>query len=182
MKRSVGLTMNSLMASLLALVMLAGCTRGAVNDGATFQSSDIGYSASGIELIQTDAEGRTRYRLTASELSQDPKSRELHLASVDLRMKTVDNDWQGTARTATLSADARNLAFREQVRLESSGQPALRLRTEALDYDFRTRRARSLGSARVSFEAGELTANRIDVDLERQRLSLGNSVHGRFAP
>ena len=65
--------MNSLKMSLLALAMLAGCTRGAVNDGATFQSTDIGYSASGIELIQTDAEGRTRYRLTASELSQDPE-------------------------------------------------------------------------------------------------------------
>jgi hypothetical protein len=51
-----------------------------------------------------------------------------------------------------------------------------------LDYDFLTRRAHSPGSARISFAAGELTANRIDVDLERQRLSLGNSVHGRFAP
>jgi LPS export ABC transporter protein LptC len=166
----------------LALATLTGCMRRDVNESATFESTDIGYSASGIELIQTDAEGRTRYRLTASELSQDPRSREMRLASVDLQMKTRDSAWQATARSATLSADARKLAFRDQVLLESSGQPALRLRTDVLDYDFLTRRARSPGSARISFEAGELTANRIDVDLERQRLSLGSSVHGRFAP
>jgi LPS export ABC transporter protein LptC len=106
----------------------------------------------------------------------------MRLASVGLQMKTRDNAWQATARSATLSADARKLVFRDRVLLESSGQPALRLRTDALDYDFLTRRAHSPGSARISFAAGELTANRIDVDLERQRLSLGNSVHGRFAP
>jgi LPS export ABC transporter protein LptC len=181
-KRSTKLMVCSLTTSGLALATLTGCMRRDVNESATFESTDIGYSASGIELIQTDAEGRTRYRLTASELSQDPRSREMRLASVDLQMKTRDSAWQATARSATLSADARKLAFRDQVLLESSGQPALRLRTDVLDYDFLTRRARSPGSAHISFEAGELTANRIDVDLERQRLSLGSSVHGRFAP
>lgn len=182
MKRSARLAVHSLTMSWLAVVTLNGCARRDLNESAEFESTDIGYSASGIELIQTDAEGRTRYRLTATELSQDPRSREMQLASVDLRMATADTAWQATARTATLSADARKLAFRDRVLLESSGQPALQLRTDALDYDFLTRRARSPGSARISFAAGELTANRIDVDLQRQRLSLGNSVHGRFAP
>jgi LPS export ABC transporter protein LptC len=106
----------------------------------------------------------------------------MRLAKIDLRLKTADNAWQATALSATLSADARQLAFREQVVLETDGQRALRLRTEALDYNLATRRARSPGATRISFDAGELTANRVDVDLERQRLSLGNSVHGRFAP
>jgi LPS export ABC transporter protein LptC len=165
----------------LALATLTGCTRRDANDRAQFESADIGYSASGIELIQTDAEGRTRYQLTASELAQDPRSRAMRLASVDLRMQTDDHAWQATARTATLSADARKLALRDRVRLESSGQPAVRLRTDALDYDLLTRRARSPGSARINFAAGELTADRIDIDLERQRISLESSVHGRFA-
>lgn len=168
--------------SWLTLATLTGCTHRDTTDGAEFESTDIGYSASGIELIQTDPEGRTRYRLTAAALSQDPSSREMRLQSVDLRMQADDHAWQATAHGATLSADARKLFLRDRVMLEASGQPALRLRTEALDYDFPTRRARSPGAARISFDAGELTANRIEVDLERQRLSLGNSVHGRFAP
>lgn len=182
MKRAVRSAVYSLTLGWLALATLTGCTRRDANESAQFESKDIGYSASGIELIQTDAEGRTRYQLTAGELAQDPRSRAMRLASVDLRMQTDDHAWQATARTATLSADARKLALRDRVRLESSGQPAVRLRTDALDYDLLTRRARSPGSARISFAAGELTANRIDIDLERQRLSLGNSVHGRFAP
>ena len=151
--------------SWLALATLTGCMRRDVNESATFESTDIGYSASGIELIQTDAEGRTRYRLTATELSQDPRSREMRLASVGLQMKTRDNAWQATARSATLSADARKLAFRDRVLLESSGQPALRLRTDALDYDFLTRRAHSPGSARISFAAGDRRRSRATAPL-----------------
>lgn len=173
---------NSLTVSTLALAMLAGCSRRDAAESTAFESTEIGYSASGIELIQTDVEGRIRYQLTATELTQDPRSREMRLAKIDLRLKTADNAWQATALSATLSADARQLAFREQVVLETDGQRALRLRTEALDYNLATRRARSPGATRISFDAGELTANRVDVDLERQRLSLGNSVHGRFAP
>jgi LPS export ABC transporter protein LptC len=174
--------MNSLTVSWLALAIISGCSRQDATESTEFDSTDIGYSASGIQLIQTDVAGRVRYQLSADELSQDPRSREMRLTSVALRMKTDDNAWQATARLATLSADARQLAFRQQVLLETSGRPALRLRTDALDYNLATRRARSPGAARISFDAGELTANRVDVDLERQRLSLGNSVHGRFAP
>ena len=173
---------HSLMMSCLALAVLNGCTRRDAAESTDLESTNIGYSASGIELIQTDTEGRIRYQLTATELAQDPRSREMRLASVELRMKTNDNIWQATARSATLSADASQLAFRERVLLETAGQPALRLRTDALDYNLATRRARSPGATRIHFDAGELTANRVDVELERQRLSLGNSVHGRFAP
>lgn len=181
--KSVARTMaNSLMMSWLAVASLTGCARRETGDDSKLQSTDIGYSASGVELIQTDAAGQTRYRLSATELTQDPESREIRLASVDMRMATSDNAWHATARTATLSADARQLTFREQVRLEAAGQPKLRMRTERLNYNFLTRQAHSPGTARIEVEAGELTANRIDIDLDRQRLSLGNSVHGRFAP
>jgi len=99
---------NSLTVSTLALAMLAGCSRRDAAESTAFESTEIGYSASGIELIQTDVEGRIRYQLTATELAQDPRSREMRLAKIDLRLKTADNAWQATALSATLSADARN--------------------------------------------------------------------------
>jgi hypothetical protein len=63
------------------VTMLAGCDRLSVDKeiDTTTTATDPGYSVTGAELIETDASGLPRYRLTADRIVQDPVSLQISI-------------------------------------------------------------------------------------------------------
>lgn len=179
------------LASLVCLVpaclALAACSdRGslAVNPETDSPVVDRGYTARDAEFIETDAAGRTRYRLRARQAHQDATTRAVRLQGVDLEVRPADGaPWQVRAERGHMPPAARRLDLTGDVRLESRvGAGALQLRTATLQYDIDAARVRAPGAVTIRTRNGELSAHAVNVDIKTRRVSLESKVHGLFTP
>ena len=178
---------GSLACLALACVALAACSdRGklAVNSESDSQLIDRGYTARDAEFIETDAAGRTRYRLRARQAHQDAATRAVQLQGVDMEVRPADGaPWQVRAERGHMPPAARRLDLTGDVRLESRvGAGALQLRTATLQYDIDAARVRAPGAVTIRTRNGELSAHAVNVDIKTRRVSLESKVHGLFTP
>ena len=176
--------------ALMALVValpLAGCAPR--DDRGTLRlasNDDPGYSAVGAEVLETGPDGQPRYRLRADSIRQDPASRMIALAGVDMQLADgAAAGWRVQAERGALPAGARRVTLEGDVRLDGAavaGAGAMRIRTEALTYDLETQGVVAPGDVRLEMAGRTLEAAGLEADLKQRRAKLDSRVHGRFAP
>lgn len=174
--------------TLMALAAaLAGCA--SQDDRGTLRlasNDDPGYSASGAEVLETGPDGQPRYRLRADSIRQDPASRVVALAGVDMQLADgAASGWRVQAARGSLPAGARRVTLEGDIRLDGeavAGAGAMRIRTEALTYDLETQGVVAPGEVRLEMAGRTLEATGLEADLKQRRAKLGSRVHGRFAP
>lgn len=169
------------------LVTLAGCTprsEDTTNNERDAASSDPGYLAHDAEFVETDTEGRTRYRLRAAQARQNPTTRELQLRSVIMDMQAASGErWNLRAERGHMPPRSRRLELAGDVRLESRlADGVLQIRTASIVYDIDAGRARAPGAVTLRTRGGELAAHAVAIDIKARRVSLESKVHGHFAP
>ena len=176
--------------ALMALVVampLAGCApRDERGNLRLASNDDPGYSAVGAEVLETGPDGQPRYRLRADSIRQDPASRMIALAGVDMQLADgAAAGWRVQAERGSLPAGARRVTLEGDVRLDGAavaGAGAMRIRTEALTYDLETQGVVAPGDVRLEMAGRTIEAAGLEADLKQRRAKLDSRVHGRFAP
>lgn len=173
--------------ALAALLPLGGCadrTDPAPTAERETTTSDSGYSAQDAEFIETDTDGRARYRLRAARAHQDRQTRAVDLRDVELQLRSTNgNLWNISAERGHLPPRSRKLELAGDVRIEAhDALGPMVIRTASLAYDIDTARARAPGVVNLRTGAGELSAVAVAVDIKTRRLSLESKVHGHFTP
>lgn len=184
--RSRGCAAHAL-TTLAVATLLAGCApqdeRGTLR---LASNDDPGYSASGAEVLETGPDGQPRYRLRADAIRQDPASRVIALAGVDMQLADgAASGWRVRAERGSLPAGARRVTLEGDVRLDGeavAGAGAMRIRTQALTYDLETQGVVAPGEVRLEMAGRTLEASGLVADLKQRRAKLDSRVHGRFAP
>lgn len=165
---------------------LVGCSSG--TDGTTVLAEDArdpGYSATDAEIIQTGADGQTRYRLQAARIEQNPVSLETRIEDLRIETRTGNaNVWRVSAPRGVLSRDSRQIKLEGGVALAGSTADAagpLQMRTETLQYDLESARVRTNGEVRLTMQGQELSATGLDANLRTRQVQLRSDVQGRFS-
>jgi lipopolysaccharide export system protein LptC len=170
------------------VTMLAGCDQLSVDKeiDTTTAATDPGYSVTGAELIETDASGLPRYRLTADRIVQDPVSLQINIEQPRLGLNEAgDPAWTVSADRGQLPAHARAIRLEGHVEVSSAranDQPALQVATDALDYDFVSSIARTDTLVSLTLDGHRLQGMGLEADLRRRQAQLKESVQGRFTP
>ncbi len=181
---------GSLALTVAAAMLLAGCARGSV-DAADANGSrrapDPGYSASGAQVVETDAAGAPRYTLTAKTIRQDPRSLEVTLDALAMQVRdgTDTPPWRLTARSGRMPEDASRIALSGDVRVAGTigrGAEPIEIRTETLDYEIEPALARSEDDVTIRLSGQWLEARGIEANLKQRQVRLESKVHGRFVP
>lgn len=178
-----------LLGPLLGAALLTACAggrdaaNGARSDGA---GSDPGFEARGAEIVETGPDGEPRYRVQAAVISQDPRSRQVMLQQVRLRLADAGGaSWEVDARAGQMPADAESIDLSGDVQVRGRAAPGdepLAIRSEQLSYDFDRQLARSDTDVTLTMGARALAARGLVADLKAGRVQLESSVHGRFTP
>ncbi|MEZ5458696.1 MAG: LPS export ABC transporter periplasmic protein LptC [Steroidobacteraceae bacterium] len=189
MKRATTARAAALPGALWLSAMLAACAGegdagpGARGDGA---GTDPGFEARGAEIVETGPDGEPRYRVQAAVVSQDPRSRQVQLQQVRLRLADAGGaSWQVDARAGQMPADAGSIDLSGDVQVRGRAAPGdelLAIRSEQLSYDFDRQLARSNTDVTLTMGARALAARGLVADLKAGRVQLESGVHGRFPP
>lgn len=168
---------------------LAACSSGA-NDAdtvfATADADDLGYLARGAQIVETGADGKLRFRLTAATIAQPANSRDVEMQTVAMNLADERGaEWQLSANSGQMPPDARRIELAGDVLIRGqagSSREPLEIRTAALSYDVENERATSSVDVTIMLTGRRLEAHGLDANLKDRQVRLESKVHGRFTP
>jgi LPS export ABC transporter protein LptC len=180
--RSRTLLLISLLVTPLGLSACGGAdpAAGASIDGL---DSSTGYSAVNAEILETDAEGKPRYRLRAAFIEQDAGTTAVAMRNIEMQINDAEaGRWQISAARGSIPAGAREVTLAGEVELNTdrAGSGSLRIRTDELDYDFVTTRALAPGVVTMDLQGNRLEGVGLEADLTRRQIKLKSAIHGEF--
>lgn len=178
----------------LAALGACGVTLGACSSGtneadtafAKADADDMGYLARGAQIIETSADGKPRFRLTAATITQPASSRDVEMQ--DVAMNLADERgarWQLSADSGQMPPDARRIELAGNVLIRGeagSSREPLEIRTAALTYDVENERATSSVDVTIQLTGKRLEARGLDANIKDSQVRLESKVHGRFTP
>lgn len=145
-----------------------------------------GYSARDVEIVETNADGRPRYRLHAARIEQRPLEASILLHEIAMTWRTESGlDWQLRADRGRMPQDARRIWLQGSVvasGLPPRSQQTARISTEELAFDTQSERLFTRAPVAIDWSGHRLTALGLVANLKEGRLSLESRVHGRFTP
>jgi LPS export ABC transporter protein LptC len=143
-----------------------------------------GYYLEDAVVTQSNADGSPGITLKAKRIEQPQRTEQIELIDVELDyLQTPAQRWSLTAKRATVPRDSRIVQFSGDVELRPvSSAEKTYLKTQALTLDTEKNLAYSNGSP-VDVQLGPylLTAQRIDVDLSREKVRW-RGLKGRSDP
>ena len=174
--------------TLLALA-LVGCSSGAGDADAAFATADaddLGYLARDAQIVETTADGKPRYRVTAATIAQPASSREIELQAVAMDVADARGArWQLSAASGRMPADGRRIDLAGDVQIRGQAgesREPLEIRTAALSYDVDAERATSDVDVTILLTGKQLEARGLVANLKDRQVRLESKVHGRFIP
>ncbi len=144
---------------------------------------ELGYYLKQATVIETGADGNTRLKLQAANITQNLKNDSINLQQVVVNYQSEDmTPWLLTADRGELPANSKQLHFYGNVFIKSQDASLQRpeIRTSELLID--TEKYLASTNAQVVFMMDEhqLSSIGLKYDLKRQRLQLNSQVHGLF--
>jgi LPS export ABC transporter protein LptC len=172
----------------LLAALLAGYSAFLRRDGTGNLSNNTleqpGYYLEDAVITQTNADGSPGISLNAKRIEQQQRTDEITLIDVNADyLQTPEQRWNLTAKRAVVPRDSRIVQFSGDVELKpkQSATPTY-LRTQALTVDTEKNLAYSNDSpVDVQLGAYLLTAQRIDVDLRREKVRM-RGLNGGSSP
>lgn len=182
------LGLRTVAAALLGLGLI-GCSTGTNEADAAFATADaddLGYLAKGAQIIETAADGKPRYRVTAATIAQPANSRQIELQTVAMELADARGArWQLSAESGQMPADGRKIDLAGDVRIRGEAgdtREPVEIRTAALSYDVDAERATSDVDVTILLTGKRLEARGLEANLKDRRVRLESKVHGRFIP
>ncbi len=137
------------------------------------------------ELVATDDDGRTLYRVTAESATQRLADGEVELDEVKLVYNPrLQVPWQVTATTGQMPPSGKLLRLIGEVvavTQDSDGIPAT-IRTDYLEVDPETYVAFTERPVDIEYDGARVTATGMRAFLKEDRLQLLSDVNGKFIP
>lgn len=144
-----------------------------------------GYYLEDAVVTQSNADGSPGITLRAKRIEQPQRTEQIELIDVELDyLQTPAQRWSLKAKHATVPRDSRIVQFSGDVELRPvSSAEKTYLKTQALTLDTEKNLAYSSNGSPVEVQLGPymLTAQRIDVDLGREKVRM-RGVDGRTDP
>ena len=170
-------------------VALAACSTG-TNEADTAlakaDADDLGYLARGAQIIETRADGKPRFRLTAETITQPASSRDVQMQKVAMNLADDSGaQWQLSADSGQMPPDARRIELAGDVLIRGeagSAREPLEIRTAELTYDVENERATSSVDVTILLIGKRLEARGLDANMKDRQVRLESKVHGRFTP
>lgn len=172
----------------LLAALLAGYSAFLRRDGSSTLNNNTleqpGYYLQDAVVTQTNPDGSPGISLNAKRIEQQQRTDEITLLDVNVDyLQTPEQRWNLTAQRAIVPRDSRLVQFSGDVELKpKQSTTQTYLHTQALTVDTEKNLAYSNNSP-VDVQLGPylLTAQRIDVDLRREKVRM-RGVNGRSTP
>lgn len=176
-----------LLAPVLAVLSACGVAdRSAGGAAQDAEAAGAGYSASGAQILQTGTDGQPRYRLQAARVEQQPKTRQVRLAELQMQVRdSRDGQWRLTARGGLMPEDAARVELTGDVHVRGvlgAGDAPMDIRSETLAYDADAQQVSTRDDVMIEFAGRQLAARGMSADLKARNVQLESRVHGRFVP
>ena len=168
---------------------LGACSNGTNEADTAFakaDADDLGYLARGAQIIETSADGKPRFRLTAATITQPASSRDVEMQDVAMNLAAESgSEWRLSADSGQMPPDARRIELAGDVLIRGeagrAGEP-IEIRTAALSYDVENERATSSVDVTILLTGKRLEARGLDANIKDRQVRLESKVHGRFIP
>jgi LPS export ABC transporter protein LptC len=146
-------------------------------------SAELGYTATGAELVETGTDGQPLYRLQAARIAQLQPDAAIDLTGPRLAYEHgVRGRWTLQADRGTLSADRRSASFIGNVRGEraQARTATLTLRTEALTVDLERHIADAVQPVSLEWGRARVAARGLHADMVSDTFVLVGPGNGRL--
>ncbi|HTT01642.1 MAG TPA: LPS export ABC transporter periplasmic protein LptC, partial [Steroidobacteraceae bacterium] len=145
-----------------------------------------GYSARGAVLVQTGADGKPMYTLSAARIQQEPASQVSDLEDVHLTFRDETGHlWNGRADHGRVVDDATQVDLSGNVQLSgvlaSSTAPAT-ISSERLHLDTRAEIVSTRDPVVLAWSGQSVAGRGMVVQLRSEQLRIESDVHGRYVP
>lgn len=144
---------------------------------------ELGFAATGAELVETGADGMPLYRLQATRIAQTQPDADIELTEPRLAYEQrAGGRWTLQADRGTLSSDRRLASFSGNVLGERTAvrTAALRLHTEALAVDLERHLVDAHQAVSVDWARAHLTGGSLHADMVSDTFVLRGPGHGRL--
>ena len=148
----------------------------------TATETELGFAASGAELVETGADGLPLYRLQATRIAQTQPDADIELTEPRLAYEQGGGRWTLQADRGTLSSDRRLASLSGNVLGERTAvhTAALTLHTEALAVDLERHLADAHQAVSVEWGRAHLTGGSLHADMVSDTFVLRGPGHGRL--
>ena len=145
-----------------------------------------GYYLKQARVLETQADGASRFNLRADTIQQNPADDSFQLNKVELQYHAeTNNEWRLSADTGTLPADTSSVELHGQVRIwPSPDNPTTRnllVRTESLYLNLLDNIATAPGAITFEMNQQRITGVGLRADLKQQQVHIESQVHGQFS-
>lgn len=146
-------------------------------------AAQAGYYLQDASVTETDASGAARFKLHATQITQNPSNDSIDLQQVQLDYQSApDSQWLLTAERGHLVTGSRVIDFTGNVNItpKPPSDNQIELHTETLSIDTENNMATAPDKVDFAMDRQYLNAVGLKYDLKRQKLQLESRVHGQF--
>ncbi len=174
-------------AIIVGSVLLGGQQREAVSPTTVDEKAgDLGYAARQAKLVETGADGRPLYTITADLIREPPKSSTVELQQVQMRFRdTTGNEWNGRADNGELGQDTGKVQLAGNVQiwgLAPGSRDTASIATEKLSIDTREDMVNTEDPVTLVWTGRQIHSKGLAANLKDRVVHLQSSVHGTSAP
>lgn len=143
-----------------------------------------GYSASDAKLVETGADGRPLYTLSAATIRQSPNEGQVQLTQVQMTFRDSDGTlWTVTADSGELQQAMQEVHLQGNVHVSGTmaASGAAQISTAALSVDIRGQIVSTQDPVQMTWSGRPLSSVGLIANLKDHRVQLESAVHGTFS-